>query len=357
MKKKIVFFHLLNNFTGSPQILRNVIETAIKEGYPVELYTSSTQGFLSGIPGVNYRPNLYRRYPNRWITLFTFFTSQLILAIVLLRHLGEKSIFYTNTILPFSAIFAGIMMGKKVITHVHENEVSPRILDRFLFWWVRNLSTTKIVVSEFLRSNPKLGQKDIILLPNAVNSRITKHAVPVTWSSASFTVLMLASLRPYKGIDDFVQLSHRLPGIRFILVLSDTDTEVGKWKKNLVLGSNIEIFPVQEEVIPFFKKSHLLLNLAHPDLWLETFGMTVLEGFCFGLPAIVPTLGGVAELVDDEVNGYKIDYTQADLIESKIQDLAKNPDLWERLSKGALLTSQNYTLQEFERKVSGILNS
>ncbi|GMQ26688.1 hypothetical protein Aoki45_33710 [Algoriphagus sp. oki45] len=357
MKKKLIFFHLLNNFTGSPQVLRSVIETAVKAGYQIELYTSSAQGFLSGISGIKYRRNYYKRYPNRWITLFTFFSSQLLLLGVLLRHLGEKSAFYTNTILPFSAIMAGRLMGKTVITHVHENEVNPKILDRFLFWWVRHFSTKKIVVSDFLKSNPKLGNREIHLLPNVVNARISEKAAPVSWTSDTFTVLMLASLRPYKGINDFVKLSNQLPQIRFILVLSDLEEEVVKWKNDLILGSNIEIFPVQEDVIPFYQKSHLLLNLAHPEHWLETFGMTVLEGFCFGLPAIVPTKGGVAELVENDVNGYKIDYIDANLIEGKIQDLAKNPELWERLSYGAFEASKKYSLPEFERKVIEILNS
>lgn len=248
-------------------------------------------------------------------------------------------------------------MGKEVITHVHENEVSPKVLDRFLFWWVRHFSTKKIVVSDFLKSNPKLGNREIHLLPNVVNARISEKAAPVSWTSDRFTVLMLASLRPYKGINDFVKLSNKLPQIRFILVLSDPEEEVVKWKNKLILGSNIEIFPVQEDVIPFYQKSHLLLNLAHPEHWLETFGMTVLEGFCFGLPAIVPTKGGVAELVEDDVNGYKIDYTDANLIVGKIQDLAKNPELWERMSYGAFEASQKYSLPEFERKVIEILNS
>ena len=51
MNKKIIVFHLLNNFTGSPMVLRNVIELMVRKGYDVELYTSSGDGFLSGISG------------------------------------------------------------------------------------------------------------------------------------------------------------------------------------------------------------------------------------------------------------------------------------------------------------------
>lgn len=334
-----------------------MIETAVKYGFEVQLYTSSSRGFLTAIPGVVYRPNYYRRSPKRWITFFTFFFSQLILALVICRHLVEKSTFYTNTILPFSAILAGRIMGKRVITHVHESEISPGVLDKLLFWIVRNLSSEKIVVSGFLAGNPKLGERSISLIPNVVNQRISDQSNPVSWSPEKFTVLMLASLRPYKGTQEFVNLANRLSHIHFVLVLSDPADEVEKWKGTIDFGPNIEIFPVQEDVISFYQKSQLLLNLAHPDKWLETFGMTVLEGFCFGIPAIVPTQGGVAELVEEDQNGYKIDYTDPDLMANKVLELAQNQVLWERLSRGALIKSKEFSIPEFERKVLEILNA
>lgn len=248
-------------------------------------------------------------------------------------------------------------MGKRVISHVHENEVSPKILDSFLFWTVRKFSSELIVVSRFLASNPKLGDGSISLIPNAVNPIISKMGKQVSWSSEQFTVLMLASLRPYKGIQDFVNLANRLSNIQFLLVLSDSEEEVENWKSTLTLSPNLEIFPVQEDVIPFYQKSHLLLNLAHPDKWLETFGMTVLEGFSFGLPAIVPTLGGVAELVENDINGYKVDYTDAELLSETILKLAQNPVLWDKLSRGAINKSKEYSLPLFKQKILEILNA
>lgn len=197
----------------------------------------------------------------------------------------------------------------------------------------------------------------IRLIPNAVNPIISLNAKQVSWSGEKFTVLMLASLRPYKGILDFVNLANRLSNIQFLLVLSDPDPEVEKWKRTLEIGSNLVILPVQEDVIPFYQKSHLLLNLAHPDKWLETFGMTVLEGFCFGLPAIVPTLGGVAELVENDINGYKIDYTDVDLLSTKILELAQNPSLWDKLSRGAMERPKAYSLPVFEQKVVKLLKT
>lgn len=323
----------------------------MNEGYEVLLYTSSTRGFLSDIPGVIYRHNYYQRSERRWITLFTFFLSQLLLGLLLVRHWRDNCIFYTNTILPFSAVLSGRLMGKRVITHVHENEVSPKILDTFLFWVIRTFSSQKIVVSNFLSQNPKLGKANITLIPNVVNPKIIKNSSQVKWSKTEFNVLMLASLRPYKGIHEFVELANKIPEVSFALVLSDQEKEVDVWKENLIYGQNLDIYPVQESVVHFYKNAHLIMNLAHPDKWLETFGMTVLEGFNFGLPAIVPSQGGVAELVDDGINGFKIDYREWEVQVAIIKELAQNQTLWESLSNGAINKAKEYSLEEFNQRV------
>ena len=126
MPQKIVFFHLLNNFTGSPQIFSSVINTAKQDGFEVKLYTSNTEGFLSDLET---ETNFYRRSEHRILTLFSFFFSQFLLSIKLLvKNKRADGIYYINTILPFGAILMGRLLGKRVITHVHEYEISPKLL-------------------------------------------------------------------------------------------------------------------------------------------------------------------------------------------------------------------------------------
>ena len=38
--KKIVCFHLFNDYSGSPQVLRTVIDGLLEKGYPIDLVTS-----------------------------------------------------------------------------------------------------------------------------------------------------------------------------------------------------------------------------------------------------------------------------------------------------------------------------
>ena len=61
-----------------------------------------------------------------------------------------------------------------------------------------------------------------------------------------------------------------------------------------------------------------------------------------GIPAIVPTVGGIAELVKDGYNGYKIDVQDIEKIESTIIEIFSNPLLYNSLSQNSLRESLKY---------------
>lgn len=356
MPKKIVFFHLLNNFTGSPLVLRNVIEIARDNGFEVELYTSNTEGFLTGISGITYHPNFYKRSEVRILTLFSFFLSQCLLSfLTLFNQRSSHSIFYVNTILPFGSIITGKILGRKVITHVHEYEISPKALSNFLFWVVRKFSSEVVLVSNFLKSNPKIQGTKSRVIYNCVTEDFERNVNRISDKKLGFKVLMLASLRPFKGIYEFIELAGKIPETQFVLVLSDESGEVAKFERENSIPENLKIFPVQKDVHFFYNSSSLVMNLAHKDKWVETFGLTVLEGMYYGLPAIVPTSGGITELVDTGINGFQIDYTRLDLIEGEIRKMMGNKNYWEKLSQEAFSKKEDFSRKAFKSQILQLL--
>lgn len=324
-------------------------------GKEVHLYTSNSVGFLSGISGITYHSNYYIRSRFRILTLFTFFLSQFALAFRLFKHRKDSCIFYINTILPFSAILMGKFLGKKVTVHVHEFEISPRLLNDFLFRVVRAYADEIIVVSKFLSKNPSLFPRTPKVIYNCVKKEIEDQANTKVEVKVDFRVLMLASLRPYKGIYEFLELAKALPKIGFDLILSDSDEDVYRWIGSQIVPDNLVILPVQKDVIPFFQKASLVINLAHKEEWLETFGMTILEGMYFGLPAIVPTEGGVTELVKDGVNGFLVDYSDLGRMKMLIKKMQSNLPFWMELSQNALDQSKLFSNEIFSREITRLL--
>lgn len=57
----------------------------------------------------------------------------------------------------------------------------------------------------------------------------------------------------------------------------------------------------------FNNEAYIVLNMSDKTFFIDTFGMTALEAMSAGLPVIVPTEGGIAEMVTNGMDDFKID--------------------------------------------------
>ena len=98
----------------------------------------------------------------------------------------------------------------------------------------------------------------------------------------------------------------------------------------------------QEQVADFYNQASLVLNLSDKERFVETFGMTALEAMSCALPVIVPPVGGIAEMVEDGVNGYKIDVQELDRVADAIRQVLTDEALYARLAAHALQRAGQY---------------
>lgn len=89
-----------------------------------------------------------------------------------------------------------------------------------------------------------------------------------------------------------------------------------------------------------------MVSLTNPKLVVETFGLTPLEAMSAGLPVIVPNVGGIAEMVENGVNGYKTDVQDLKQIQMQIGCMLTDKALYTTLSKAALKRSEKYKSAE-----------
>lgn len=360
--KKIIFIHLLNDFSGSPKVLSQVITAAQKKGVALELYTGKSEsGFLSGLT-TNHHQYFYKRSENKWITLVTFLSSQIILFFKLLKYTNKDIVIYVNTMLPFGAALAGFIMRKPVIYHVHEISLTPLALKSFLRAVIRLTAKKIIFVSKSVQSSEQFSEKKEYVVYNALSDSFVNNALNQNNRKAKdcFNVLMLSSLKAYKGVQEFIEIAKLLETnkhISFTLIINATNKDVNKYFKNKDLTDNIEIFSSKSDVIPFYHKASLVLNLSHVVAWVETFGLTIVEAMAFGIPVIVPPVGGPSEIVTDGVEGYLMDSMNTKSIAKIIGELSIDKAKWTKLSKNALLRSKYFNQATFEKKIIKVLNA
>jgi glycosyltransferase involved in cell wall biosynthesis len=354
---RVIAVHLLNNYSGSPKVLMQLLKGWTKNNIETHLYTCGGQGFLSDIPKVNSHFYWYSFSKNRIVRLLFLLTSQVFLAFKLLFNLKKKDILYINTVFPFGAGIVGKIIGCKVIYHIHETGVKPRILNKFLFGIVKWCATDVVYVSHFLADQEPMKIKKNILY-NALENNFRKEARSHLGKiKESKIVLMISSLKVYKGVNLFVKLAHLCPQYIFKLVLNATQNEIDIYFKKENLPSNLILHTSQKEIHSFYQEASIVLNLTITKLCRETFGLTILEAMAYGLPTIVPPVGGIVELIEDKKNGYLIDSEELNFISEKINELFENPSMYHQMSQCAVTKSTFFSEDYFENESIRILSN
>lgn len=355
----IVCFHLLNDFSGSPIILRTVLKGLLRKGYHVMLRTSRG-GVLDSLQDEHLRTTYYSyrfsRHP--LVTMARYTRVQCHSFFYAFRYFGKKNhIFYINTLLPIGPALAGRMMGKRVIYHYHENAWIKGRVYKTLSWMMRWIASDIICVSEYQRQTLLCNRK-VSVIPNAVSDTfMSKASVDTDAAFARKTVLMACSCKRYKGVEAFFQLAARLPQYHFLLVLNETQDKVIKFLKDLRLARlpNIKIESSTDDMSSVYAKASILLNLSDRTRVIETFGMTVVEAMCFGLPGVVPQVGGVSELVRDGVNGYQVDSHDTELLVQRIDSLLTDQKRYEQMAMMAVKKSRQYKEREMVDAIEHLL--
>jgi glycosyltransferase involved in cell wall biosynthesis len=101
----------------------------------------------------------------------------------------------------------------------------------------------------------------------------------------------------------------------------------------------------RDEVIALMRQAELLV---FPSVWIESFGMVIVEAFSVGLPVITSRLGAMAELVKDGRNGLHFESGNPKDLASKVEWALTHPKEMAEMGKAAR--------KEYEKKYSAEIN-
>lgn len=354
---RVIAIHLLNDYSGSPKVLMQLLKNWSEQQLEVHLYIGNkNKGFLSGISKVYYHYYGYTFAKNPLLRFLKLFGSQFGVLLLLVFKLKRDDVIYVNTVLPFGAAMAGWIRKCKVIYHLHETSVKPKLLKRFLFGVLKLTATEVVYVSQFLAQQEPIAKNTHIIYNVLENDFIVQAQRNRNSPKAEPVVLMICSLKSYKGIDEFWTLAERNPQFIFKLVLNANAVEIEAYYKGRKKPENLMIYTTQENTHQFYQEASIILNLSDTRLWVETFGLTILEGMSYGLPAIVPPVGGVTELIENDKNGYLIDSKNIELISEKLNELFSNKTLYKKMSVNAQISSSRFSEATFKCEAMQILS-
>ena len=162
-----------------------------------------------------------------------------------------------------------------------------------------------VTVSEWLKSQAEatfLGRFPINVIKNGVKEQygIVNEAPKSNVYKelkGKFVILGVASIwGEHKGINDFIELSSRLSdGEKILLVGTIPDKK--KLPKNIYVIDRTENV---EELVRIYNASNVYVSMSTE----ETFGLTIAEAMCCGVPSIVYNATACKEMVIPGQNGY-----------------------------------------------------
>ena len=149
-------------------------------------------------------------------------------------------------------------------------------------------------------------------------------------------VAFLGRLHPTKGLETLLRALAAVPDARLTLDVFGV-LDGGDYARSLqtlaAADPRVKLCAtVANDQVTSVLRAYDLL--AVPSLWLETGPLVVLEAFAAGIPVIGSKRGGIAELIEDGVDGLLVEPESIDAWATALRQLATDPALLERLRTG-----------------------
>jgi len=260
---------------------------------------------------------------------------------------------YVNTSVLDEPLVAARNLGVKTIVHIRElPEHDPDLCATLganaeqVRARLQKLADIPIANSHF--TGKSLGIPETLVVPNSVDMALFEGIDFPVEHGETFSVGIISSNLPKKGIDDFVALALELEArkleIRCRIIGPDTAYLQQLKKRRAPWPGNLELMGYVSSAEAAIGQVDLLVSLSHIH---ESFGRTVLEAMAAGRPVVAYDRGAVSDLVMDGRTGFLVPYSARNRIEQvadAVERLFQDADAYRVASKEAAnLASERYS--------------
>jgi len=173
------------------------------------------------------------------------------------------------------------------------------------------------------------------------------------------TLLYVGRIAQNKRLDRMVnvvaEIQKSVKDIKLLLVGEDwgEKSKLTKLSKEFGVYGNIKFLGVVKEVSKYYGDSSLFLLSSE----YEGFGISVIEAMAAGLPVIVNDIEAMHKIVENNKNGYIIDFDDHEKVAKLIIKLLDNKALLPKLSKYAKLSTSKYDWGRIVNYIENVYNA
>ncbi|WP_130734802.1 glycosyltransferase family 4 protein [Flavobacterium sp. J27] len=260
----------------------------------------------------------------------------------LLNKEYKFDLIYSNTL----AVLLGAIYAKKRkikhIWHVHEIIVHPKIIAVIFSKLLKTHSNLVICNSKATRENlinrePKLNKKIIVIyngleVPKVLEEKINKESFGFKNDDIIITLVgRISRLKGHKWLLNTYKNSFSISeNIKLLFVGSPVEGqeiylhEIEKFIYTNQLSNKVTILPFTTNLNPIWSITDIAIM---PSTEAESFGLVALEAMLLKKPVIASNLGGLKEIVKDNVTGFLVESNNLKELEIAIEKLVENPQL------------------------------
>jgi glycogen(starch) synthase len=212
-----------------------------------------------------------------------------------------------------------------------------------------------IVNSEAMREQliaREVPIRQIEVVPNGVDAATFSPAPD--WPVDDGYILFVGRLVEQKGIDTLLKafgvVLHQCADARLVIA---GDGELELYLKRLIrnLGFPHRVSFVNWQTGPALVKLYQRAQVVVVPSYFEPFGMVALEAMACGRPVIASSVGGLKEIIEDDVQGYLVptgDYLQ---LAQRLAHLILNPARRQEMGKAARIHASRFTWDAIGAKI------
>jgi glycosyltransferase involved in cell wall biosynthesis len=215
-----------------------------------------------------------------------------------------------------------------------------------------------LCISEFMQGwvmeHLEAKRKQCSIIANAVDTALF-HPVEMECDSSTFHLIAVGKLNYNKNQQFLIKVVAELQklGVVSELTLLGSGAEEAKLKElatELGVCERIHFPGTVDHPEIYLSRADVLVHSSH----YEAFGLVLLEAMACGKPVVCFSDGGPSEVVVDGHNGFMVKRDDLKGFSEAVATLAKNKDLYAKLSGNSLEFSQKYGLRQYAEKVVGL---
>ena len=352
----------LPTFGGVEKVMQELAERQVQAGHEVHVFCCDSDKYSrikkkeETINGV-----IIHRYPYWFrLSLSTFIWPSLFWKL----PKYDFDILHSHVSGHLYVLITGVVSKFKKSKHIHTTHCPwtdafrPKILKPFIFineLFLNKLSFKLIdkVVSITPWENEILqkytNKEKITVIPNGADpilyKKITPNNFKKKYNIKGKVILFLGRLNPTKGPEVLAKAGKEILKERKDLNFIFVGPDEGKAEE---VKEIIKDSPQMQYIGPLSGKEKIAEAYQSADVFVmpsyrEGMPLTLIESFASGLPVVASPVNGIPYEMEENVNGFFVNYGDIKNLKEKILKVIDNPKLAKKFSKNNKEKSKNYT--------------